>query len=488
MSQSDQTPILVGVGASSQRLDDPAEALEPVALMVRALEAAGQDAGVPELLKQADSIRVPRGFWEYPNPAQWIAERIHANSARTVVSEIGVLQSTLLGQAARDIAEGKAGIVLIAGGEAKYRALRAQITGAEAPLSSQPDVEADEVLRPSQEILHPLEIERGAVMPVRQYAMVDNALRADEGLSLDSHRDEIARLWSAMGRVAARNPDAWDPSAPSAEAIRNASAGNPMLAFPYTKFHNSQWNVDQAAGLILCSVGIARRAGIPEAKWIYPWANAESNYMLTFSERAEPHRCPGFAIAGARAFEIAGVDPSQIRHREIYSCFPSAVRVQLREMGIDPTASLTETGGMRFAGGPLNNFVLQATVRMAQILREDPDELGLVTAVSGVLTKQGVMVLGNQAPRNDFRFEDVSLEVEKASRSVPLENELHGPARVLAYTVTYLGEEPHQGILLCENKEGKRTLAVCEDPERVAAMTREEFCHQDVEVAGHTLR
>ena len=225
MSQPDHTPILVGVGACSQRLDDPAEALEPVALMVRALEAAGQDAGVPELLKQADSIRVPRGFWEYPNPAQWIAERIHANSARTVVSEIGVLQSTLLGQAGRDIAEGKAGIVLIAGGEAKFRALRAQITGAEAPLSNQPDIEADEVLRPSQEILHPLEIERGAVMPVRQYAMVDNALRANEGLSLDSHRDEIARLWSAMGQVAAGNPAAWDQTAPSAEAIRNASAG-----------------------------------------------------------------------------------------------------------------------------------------------------------------------------------------------------------------------------------------------------------------------
>jgi len=486
MSVSETTPVLVGVGASSQRIDDPAVALEPVALMVKALEAAGNDSGAPELLKRADSVRVPRGFWEYPDPARWVAKRIHAASARTVVSEIGVLQSSLLGQAAQDIAQGKSRIVLIAGGEAKYRALRAHITGTEAPLSSQPPSEADEVLRPSQEILHPLEIERGAVMPVRQYAMVDNALRAEEGSSLEAHRDEIARLWSAMSQVAAENPQAWDRTPAPAKAIRNASASNPMLAFPYTKFHNSQWNVDQASGLILCSVATARSAGIHESKWIYPWVNTESNYMLAFSERAQPHRCPGFAIAGQRAFEATGTNPEQIRHREIYSCFPSAVRVQLRELGIDPMARLTETGGMRFAGGPLNNFVLQATVRMAQVLRDDPGQLGLVTAVSGVLTKQGVMIFSSEAPQNVFRFEDVSREAEKANQRVPLQAEIHGLARVLAYTVTYLGDEPHQGIVLCENHQGERTLALCDDPERVAAMTREEFCQQEIELTGST--
>ena len=55
---------------------------------------------------------------------------------------------------------------------------------------------------------------------------------------------------------------------------------------------------------------------------------------------------------------------------------------------------------------------------------------------------------------------------------------------VLAYTVTYLGEEPHQGILLCENDQGKRTLALCEDQDRLTAMTHDEFCHQEVELAG----
>ncbi len=45
--------------------------------------------------------------------------------------------------------------------------------------------------------------------------------------------------------------------------------------------------------------------------------------------------------------EAAGADPEQIQHRELYSCFPSAVRVQLRELGIDPMVRLTEIGGYR---------------------------------------------------------------------------------------------------------------------------------------------
>ena len=39
----------------------------------------------------------------------------------------------------------------------------------------------------------------------------------------------------------------------------------------------------------------------------------------------------------------------------------SAVEVFAAELGIDPARDLTVTGGMPFAGGPLNNYVLQAT-------------------------------------------------------------------------------------------------------------------------------
>ena len=345
MSAAETTPVLVGVGTFNQRIEDPTVALEPIELMLRALTRAGEDAEAPGLLSQADSIWVPRGFWNYPDPGRWLAASLGASGVRTHVSEIGVLQSTLLGRAACEIASGSSKIVLITGGEAKYRSLRASISGTEATFMSLPEIPADETLRPENDVLHPLEIKRGAVLPVRQYAMIENALRAEEGLSLADHRDEVARLWSAMSEVAARNPNAWDQNAVSADLIRNPSERNPMLAFPYTKFHNSQWNVDQAAGLILCSAQTAQRAGVPESKWIYPWVNTESNHMVNFTERAHPDKCPGFAIAGHKAFEYIESDPSQVAHLEIYSCFPSAVRMQLRD-----SANCRHQASLRFAG------------------------------------------------------------------------------------------------------------------------------------------
>ena len=95
----DRTPVLVGVGAVRQREDDPAAALEPVALMAQALQRAADDAGAPALLARADRILIPRGFWDYADPARLVAERVGAVSARTLVAEIGVLQTTLLAEA-----------------------------------------------------------------------------------------------------------------------------------------------------------------------------------------------------------------------------------------------------------------------------------------------------------------------------------------------------------------------------------------------------
>ena len=105
-----------------------------------------------------------------------------------------------------------------------------------------------------------------------------------------------------------------------------------MLAFPYTKAHNSQWNVDQAAGLVFTSVETARAAGVPRERWIFPWSVAESNHMVVLGERRALHRAPGFAHAGARVLEHAGRKSDEIDHLELYSCFPSAIRVQCRDI------------------------------------------------------------------------------------------------------------------------------------------------------------
>ncbi|HLK11363.1 MAG TPA: acetyl-CoA acetyltransferase [Candidatus Binatia bacterium] len=474
-----RTPVLVGVGTVSQREDDFARAQEPVALMVESLERAAADAGAPALLSGADSIRAPRGFWDYPDPCRIVAERLGAARARMEVAEVGVLQTTLLARAADDIASGRADVVLVTGGEARYRALRARLVGGDAPRTRQrPDVTPDSVLRPAGEILDPVEMRHGFVMPVGQYAMIENALRAADGLGIDTHRRALAGLVAAASRVAAGNPDAWTREPVGIEDVLRARP----LAFPYTRLHTSEWNVDQAAGLILCSAERARALGVPRARWVFPLAVAESNHMLPVSRRRHLHRSPGFALAGARLRERLGRGAADVAHVELYSCFPAAVRVQARELGLDEKRPLTLTGGMAFAGGPLNSFVLQALPVMARRLRDDPGSVGLLTAVSGMITKQGVSAWSTEPPAGGFHSDDVSAEAARHTAAVEVVPGASGRATVASYTVLHEGAAPPRAILLCELEDGRRTLCESPDPALVESLEREEWCGRPVRI------
>jgi acetyl-CoA C-acetyltransferase len=180
---------------------------------------------------------------------------------------------------------------------------------------------------------------------------MDSALRHSQGLTVEQHRDQMAAMYARFSEIAAANPEAWSDQAVSAEHIREASDANRMLAFPYTKLHNSQWNVDQGAGLILCAARVAEELGIERDRWVFPRASAESNFMSVVASRADLGGCPGFRLAGQAVMEAAGIDFNDIRLRELYSCFPYAVRAQLQEFGMDGGGDLSVTGGMTFGAG-----------------------------------------------------------------------------------------------------------------------------------------
>jgi acetyl-CoA C-acetyltransferase len=247
-----------------------------------------------------------------------------------------------------------------------------------------------------------------------------------------------------------------------------------MIAFPYGKLHVSQWNVDQAAGSILCSVAAARRAGVPEEHWVFPLAIVDSNHMLPLIERAEIAASPGFRIAATRALDAAGLDLGDVPLLELYSCFPVTVRLQMREIGVAPERAVTATGGMAFAGGPLNNFVLQAVACMGEQMSAGLGESAMITAVSGMLTKQGVSLWGRRPPERGFRFEDVSAVVARAATAVTVDAGYSGPARVATYTVLHEDGEPRRAVVLCDTPKDARALAVIDSAAEARALEGEE--------------
>ena len=267
-----KTPVLVGIGVVTQREEDPRRALDPLAMMIEATRLAGADAGTPGLLGALDRILVPRGRWSYGDPARAIARAVGAASAETVLSTVGVLQQTLLGNACSAIAAGEIDVAVVAGGDAGYRILRSRITGQEAP-SPDPGGTPDVLLAPKEDLRHEAEIRAGLRMPVGLYAMMESAFRARRGLSVDAHQDQIAALYSRFSAIAADNPAAWTRKHFPPDSIRAASERNPMQAFPYTKLHCSSWNVDQAGALLFCSADTAEAMGVPRDRWVFPWAS-----------------------------------------------------------------------------------------------------------------------------------------------------------------------------------------------------------------------
>ena len=86
---------------------------------------------------------------------------------------------------------------------------------------------------------------------------------------------------------------------------------------------------------------------------------------------------------------------------ELYSCFPVAVQLFAEALNTPDETDKTITGGMPFAGGPLNNYMIHATAQMLEKIRDRPSEIGLITGVSGMMTKQALAILG-QGSTHEF--------------------------------------------------------------------------------------
>ena len=269
----------------------------------------------------------------------------------------------------------------------------------------------------------------------------------------------------------------------TAEAIRTPSSSNRMVGFPYTKFMNANMMVDMGAALIMCSAARAKRLGVAEAKWVYPWSGAKGYDHFSASVRDNFHTSPGIRITGARALELAGTQVEELAFVDLYSCFPSAVQVAADELGLSQDRPLTVTGGLTFGGGPLNNYVMHSIARMVELLREQPGARGLITGNGGNLYKHVHGVYSSAPPKRDFRCADVQGEIDALPSRTCLPS-WQGEARIESYTVMHHQGEPGVAHLSCLTPSGERVWANSEDAGLMRAMMMDEFCGRAVRLGA----
>ncbi len=479
------TPIIVGAAQVLNRAQSVDDAVEPLQMMLEAVQRAEADTGAGDLLRHVQSVRVIRGMWPYANPARHIAERIGAPRAQTVGTLFGGNQNqVVVNRSAESILSGELDLVLITGAENGNSAGKARRAGKTIALTETPgdyDLIIGENQKPEH---HDFEIAKGIRTAIQVYPMYDNAIRQHRGETMAGHLERVSGLWSRFNDVAQGNPNAWIREDLSAETIRTPSATNRAISYPYTKLMNANMSVDMGAALIMCSVEKARQLGIEEAQWVYPHAGAEGYDHFSASVRDNFYSSPGVGIVGRTVLELASTEVSDLAFVDLYSCFPSAVQIAAAELGLSESTQLTVTGGLTFGGGPLNNYVMHSIARMVELLRANPGRRGLITANGGNLYKHAHGVYSSEPPERDFQCLNVQEQID-ALPSRECLAEYRGEATIESYTVMYSGDDPAIAHVACRTPKGQRVWVNSEDQELNLAMTREEFCHRPVRIDGN---
>ena len=325
------------------------------------------------ILQRVDRIAVPQGSWGYPDPARLVADRVGAPGARTHLVELGIPQQSLINEALAAVASGASEVAAVVGGEAKRWARDLERAGRTATETAQPGAVPDVTRHREGPLMEPVEVAHRLWDPVQQYAMIENALRAAEGRTLAQHRSEVADLWARFNRVARTNPDAAFPAPYGGRRDRHGVAVQPAPGLPVQQVALDP--VDGRTRRRLCSSarwGRRSSSGCPPTGGPFPGSGWSRATPSPCCGARPPTRWPAMEVLGAAAAERIGRPVADAEIIELYSCFPAAVRVQQRMLGLDPQTTPTVTGGMAFAGGPFNNFVLQSMVPVIRALRAEP--------------------------------------------------------------------------------------------------------------------
>lgn len=436
--------------------------------------------GSDELLRRVEvAASIDLFSWPVADPAAEMARELGIApraTARTARGGNGPV--ALLGDLSSRVARGELDVALISFGEAFSAFKKAMAGGDDTATWPQQDAQVAPTwsVGADRDPSNAAELAAGMLAPVFFYPLFEHALRGAAGRSRAEQADIAARLWARFAEVARTNPHAWAEDPPTdPAALGTPSADNRLVSDPYPKLLNANIAVDQAAALVLMSAAAAESAGVPRDRWVPVHATAGAADHWYATERWSLDRSPAIAACGAAALGHAGVALDEVAHLDLYSCFPSAVQVAAGELGVDlldPGRAPTVTGGLTFAGGPANGYVLHALATLVGRLREDPEALGVSTAVGWYLTKHGFAVLGGPAtePGAPFAHHDVQAVVD----ATPRRDTAHGEM-VSAPVETHTALFDHTGTPTIAfatglTADGRRAVGKSQEPEVIAAL------------------
>ena len=490
MSIDPRTPVLVGQGQIINHIASLNDAREPAQLIADAIRQAASDADLTSL-PEVDALHIVRLLsWKYTNPAFTVASLLGMKTrVHGITPHGGNMPQLLINRLALKIQRGELDIAVVAGGESsnsRARAHRENATlnwsesAADTPMAT--NIIDDAAMSNDQEIA------RKIVLPIQIYPMFESAIRAEATRDIDQHEKLISELWARFSNVAAANEFAWNKTPLTAEQVRAVTPKNRMIGLPYRKVMNSNNQVDMAAALIICSVAKATQLGIPRDKWIFPLAGTDCHEHYYISNRFSFADTPAIKLGGEMVCELAGTPLKEISLIDLYSCFPSAVQLGTKSLNLSLNQQLTITGGLSFAGGPWNNYVMHAIATMMVKLRQanKSSTNGFIWANGGYATKHSFGIYSAAPPKNGFRHGSPQSKIDALDeRELATPEQAaatnSGKAKIEAFTVMHdRAGQPETAIAATLLKDSRRAWATSTDPQVATAFCSGEWVGQQV--------
>ena len=466
------SPRSLCVIGASQRTERGGGAPEPLVSWTGRAREAAADAGVGYVLAHIDSLQVVYcQSWPYDDPVGRLADALGADPRHRHYSGIGgTTPQVLLNRTAEAMQRGEMDLALIASAEALATLRAAKKRSERLPWSHR---------RSSPfpwEPPHAAEVAHEVMQAWETFPLWDTARRARIGASLAEDAHEAATVMAAMSEVAAANPHAWRPMALDAETVGTPTPDNRYVGWPYTKYEVAVMDVDMSAALLLATAEKADALGVDEGQRLYltGWAYGED--PASIAERADLSRSAAMAVTGTHALRAAGVGLDDIDVFDLYSCFPSSVRLACDGLGLalDDPRGLTVTGGLPYAGGPASGYQMHALASTFDRLRERPGR-ALITGVGMHMAKHVAGVWSsNRTAALPSDPVAVQTEVDAAQPRRPLLTTWSGAGTVRAYTVAH-GRDgaPQQGLVVLDTDEGRALARVRETELLADAESRE---------------
>ena len=490
-----RTPVLVGVGQFTERIDDPAyRGMSSVELATAAARAALADTGA-DPAAVAGAVDTVVGLRQFEisgrgmaplgasnNYPRSVAGRVGAAPARAVLEPIGGQgPQHVVTEFAGAIAAGEADVVMVFGSEngstLRTFANRADAGGDKPDHGESVEGQLTDRGYGYEGLFSEYTVAHGLIGAPAQYGLLENARRHRVGLSPPDYRRAMAELFAPFSAVAAANPYSASPVERTVAEIVNVDADNRMICDPYPRLLVARDQVNQGAAVVLMSTAAAQRLGVPEDRWVYLHGHADL-VDQPLLDRADLSYNSASVLAVSEALTVAGVGLDDIATFDLYSCFPVPVFNICDGTGlaVDDPRGLTLTGGLPYFGGPGNSYSLHAIAETVNAMRCAPGAFGLVGANGGIISKYSVGIYST-APAEwtqDKWTQDNSaaLRAEVAARpKVPLTVRADGPATVETYTVRY--DWPvRTGIVIGRlEADDSRFMALVDDPELLGLLS-----------------